>query len=337
MATSRGFCSGLGRTREKQAPGTARGPPSSESSTGSERSARLSKRSPPSHPPPPSGPPGPAGTAPARRLEASRRAAGRSRQRGRFAGARSVSGRYRASAAVSPVASAAPPRRESPRGAAGAGSAKVAGRKMSWLTRGGKSKEKEDVESPPSQEERGVLVQAMLEHGGDPWDRRVVGQEPSLKAAERHWLNYVSSYHPKGEKKCSALQWLLFHLARALQAAVEEKEQCIQNLQNSLQVARNEVLALRCDSSQLSEQAEQLGKLREELRAEAAENARLRRKVQCLGTLLSLGKGLDQRKVAALNRGTHDICLGAERPLWDEVTVYRRDLRNQRADKNLQA
>ncbi|XP_054044713.1 uncharacterized protein LOC128904423 isoform X2 [Rissa tridactyla] len=184
---------------------------------------------------------------------------------------------------------------------------------MSWLTRAGKSKEKEEAGSSPSQEERGVLVQAVLEHGGDPWDCKVVGQEPSLKAAERHWLNYVSVYHPKGEKKCSALQWLLFDLARALQAAVEEKEQCIQNLQNSLQVARNEILALRCDSSQLSQQAEQLPKLREELRAEAAENARLRRKVQCLGTLLSLGKGLDQRKVAALIQGC-GVC-GWWRPL----------------------
>ncbi|KAM6288245.1 membrane protein MLC1 isoform 4-T4 [Spheniscus humboldti] len=149
---------------------------------------------------------------------------------------------------------------------------------MSWLTRGGKSKEKEEPESSLSQEERGLLVQAMLEHGGDPWDYKVVGQDPTLKAAERHWLNYVSVYHPKGEKKCSALQWLLFDLARVLQAAVEEKEQRIQNLQNNLQVAHNEILALRCDSSLLSEQAEQLRKLREELRAEAADNARLRRK-----------------------------------------------------------
>ncbi|KAJ7397846.1 hypothetical protein BTVI_131400 [Pitangus sulphuratus] len=143
----------------------------------------------------------------------------------------------------------------------------------------------------------------MLEHGGDPWDCKVVGQDPTLEAAERHWLNYVSLYHPKGEKKCSALQWLLFNLARALQAAVEEKERSIQSLQDSLQRARDEVLALRCDSSRLSEQDEQL---REELRAEAAENARLRRKVQCLGTLLSLGKGLGRRKVAALSKGDWD-------------------------------
>lgn len=182
----------------------------------------------------------------------------------------------------------------------------LAGVKMSWLTRGGKSKEKEEPESSLSQEERGLLVQAMLEHGGDPWDYKVVGQDPTLKAAERHWLNYVSVYHPKGEKKCSALQWLLFDLARVLQAAVEEKEQRIQNLQNNLQVAHNEILALRCDSSLLSEQAEQLRKLREELRAEAADNARLRRKVQCLGTLLSLGKGLDRRKVAALSKADWD-------------------------------
>lgn len=188
---------------------------------------------------------------------------------------------------------------ESPRGAA---SLWRAGFKMSWLTRGGKSKEKEEPECSLGQEERGVLVQAMLEHGGDPWDCKAVGQDPSLKAAEKHWLNYVSVYHPKGEKKCSALQWLLFDLARALQAAVEEKEQCIQTLQNSLQVARNEIQALRCDSALLSEQAEQLRQLREELRAEGAENACLRRKVQCLGTLLSLGKGLDQRKVAALSK-----------------------------------
>ncbi|XP_042648292.1 uncharacterized protein LOC116965900 [Tyto alba] len=172
---------------------------------------------------------------------------------------------------------------------------------MSWLTRGGKSREKEDPESSPNREERGLLVQAMLEHGGDPWDSAVVGQDPTLKAAERHWQNYVSVYHPKGEKKCSALQWLLFGLARVLQAAVEQKEERIQNLQNDLQGARNEILALRCDSSLLSEQAEELRKLREELRAAAVENAQLRSKVQCLGTLLSLGKGLDRSVVAALN------------------------------------
>lgn len=182
----------------------------------------------------------------------------------------------------------------------------LAGVKMSWLTRGGKSKEKEEPESSSGREERGLLVQAMLEHGADPWDHKVVGQEPSLKAAERRWQNYVSAFHPKGEKKCSALQWLLFDLARALQAAVEEKEQRIGDLQNDLQVARKEVLALRCDSSRLSEQAEQLPKLKEELRAEAAENARLRRKVQCLATLLSLGKGLDGRKVAALSKADWD-------------------------------
>ncbi|XP_030334163.1 uncharacterized protein LOC115604845 [Strigops habroptila] len=177
---------------------------------------------------------------------------------------------------------------------------------MSWLSRGGKSKEKEDPESPPSREERGVLVQAMLEHGGDPWDYKVIGEDPTLKGAERQWLNYVSVYHPKGEKKCSALQWLLFDLARVLQAAVEEKEQRIQSLQNNLQVARNEVLALRCDSSLLSEQAEQLRQLRDELRDEAAENARLRRRVHCLGTLLTLGNGWDQRKVAGLSKADWD-------------------------------
>lgn len=182
----------------------------------------------------------------------------------------------------------------------------LAGVKMSWLTRGGKSKEKEEPESAVRQEERGALVQAMLEHGGDPWDYKVVEQDPTLKAAEKQWLNYVSVFHPKGEKKCSALQWLLFDLAQVLQAAVEEKERCIQSLQNSLQAARKEALALRCDSSLLRQQTEQLHKLREELRAEAAENARLRRKVQCLGTLLSLGKGLDQRKVAALSKADWD-------------------------------
>ncbi|CAN0008131.1 unnamed protein product [Bubo scandiacus] len=182
---------------------------------------------------------------------------------------------------------------------------------MSWLTRGGKSREKEEPESSPSREERGVLVQAMLEHGGDPWDCKVIGQEPTLRAAERHWQNYVSVCHPKGEKKCSALQWLLFDLARVLQAAVEEKERCIQNLQNNLQVARSEILALRCESSLLSEQAEELRKLREELRAEAVENAQLRSKVQCLGTLLSLGKGLDQRMVAALRKANW------EPEVWD--------------------
>lgn len=156
------------------------------------------------------------------------------------------------------------------------------------------------------QEERGLLVQAMLEHGGDPWDYKVVEQDPTLKAAERLWLNYVSVYHPKGEKKCSALQWLLFDLARVLQAAVEEKEQSIQNLRNSLQVARNEILALRCDSAVLSQQPEQLPRLREELRTEAGENAPLRRKVQCLGTLLSLGRGLDRRKVAAPSKADWD-------------------------------
>ncbi|KAM6291185.1 uncharacterized protein LJ264_004020 [Porphyrio hochstetteri] len=179
---------------------------------------------------------------------------------------------------------------------------------MSWLTRGGKSKEKEEAESPLSQEERGLLVQALLEHGGDPWDSKVLGQDPTLKAAERLWQNYVSAYHPKGEKKCSALQWLLFDLARALEVVVEEKEQCVQNLQSNLQVARNEILALRCDSSLLSEQAEQLRKLRDELSAEASKNAALRRKLRCLGTLLSLGKGgLEQRKVAALDEANWDL------------------------------
>lgn len=176
---------------------------------------------------------------------------------------------------------------------------------MSWLTRGGKSKEKEP-ESSSVPEERGLLAQAMLEHGGDPWDCKAVEEDPTLKAAERHWLNYVSISHPKGEKKCSALQWLLFHLARGLQAAVEEKDQRIQSLQSNLQVARSEVLALRCDSSLRSEQAEELRKLRDELRAAAAENARLKRKVQCLGTLMSLGKGLDQGKVAALSQADWD-------------------------------
>lgn len=201
------------------------------------------------------------------------------------------------------------------RGAAGVGqpvavaarrSPGPAGATMSWLTRGGKPKEKEEAESSLSQEERGLLVQAMLEHGGDPWDCKVVGQDPTLKAAERHWRNYLSAYRPKGEKKCSALQWLLFDLARVLQAAVEEKEQRIQSLQGSLQVARSEILALRCDRSLLSEQAEQLPQLREELRAGAAENARLRRKVQCLGALLSLGKGLGRRRAAALSQADWD-------------------------------
>ncbi|XP_064362495.1 uncharacterized protein LOC135327489 [Dromaius novaehollandiae] len=177
---------------------------------------------------------------------------------------------------------------------------------MSWLTRGGKSKEKEESESSLNQEERGLLVQAMLEHGGDPWDYKVIGQDPTLKAAERHWVNYISMYHPKGEKKCSALQWLLFDLASALQMAIEEKDQCIKNLQNNLQVAHNEILALRCDNSLLNEQAEQLRELKEKLRAENADNARLRKKVQCLGTLLALGKGLDHRKVAALSKTDWD-------------------------------
>ncbi|XP_066846633.1 uncharacterized protein [Anser cygnoides] len=172
---------------------------------------------------------------------------------------------------------------------------------MSWLSRGTKSKEKPESESSLTQEERGLLVQAMLEHGGDPWDYKVVGQDPTLKAAERHWVNYIAAYHPKGEKKCSALQWLLFDLASILQATVEEKEQCIKTLQNNLQVAHNEILELRCDNALLSEQAEQVRKMKEELRAENADNARLRKKVQCLGKLLSLGKGLDQRKVAALS------------------------------------
>lgn len=182
---------------------------------------------------------------------------------------------------------------------------------MSWLTRAGKSKEKEEPECSVGREERGLLVQVMLEHGGDPWDYKAVGQDPTLKAAERHWVNYVSTYHPKGDKKCSALQWLLFDLASVLQAAVEEKEQCAKNLQNSLQVAHNEILALRCDNALLGEQ---LRRAREELRAESAENARLRRKVQCLSRLL--GKGLDQRKVAALSEGDGEPGL-RDGDVWD--------------------
>ncbi|XP_056196846.1 uncharacterized protein LOC130150195 [Falco biarmicus] len=168
---------------------------------------------------------------------------------------------------------------------------------MSWLTRGGK--EKEEAEGSLSPEEGGLLVEAMLEHGGDPWDYKEVGQEPTLKAAERLWLNYVAASHPKGEKKCAALQWLLFDLARVLQAAVEEKERCIQGLRGDLRAARGDALAL-------SRQAEQLRQLREALGAEAAENARLRRKVQCLGTLLSLGKGVDHGKAVALSKADGD-------------------------------
>ncbi|XP_075284943.1 uncharacterized protein LOC142362234 [Opisthocomus hoazin] len=162
---------------------------------------------------------------------------------------------------------------------------------MSWLTRGGKSKEREEAGSALGPEDRGPLVQAMLEHGGDPWDRAAVGRDPTLEAAERQWLSYVSACRPKGEKKCSALQWLLFGVARALQAAAEEKERRIRRLQGELQVARDEVLALRCEGSLLGRQAGQLRRLRAELRAEAAENARLRGKVQRLGALLALGKG----------------------------------------------
>lgn len=190
---------------------------------------------------------------------------------------------------------------------------------MSWLTRATKSKEKPESESSQAPEERGLLVQAMLEHGRDPWDPKVVSQDPTLQAAERHWLSYVAMNHPKGEKKCSALQWLLFDLASVLQATVEEKEQCIKSLQNNLQLAQNEVLALRCDKALLSEQAEQVRKIKEELRAESADNARLRKKVQCLGKLLSLGKGLDQRKAAALSETNGNL------ETWDGENVENQE------------
>lgn len=73
------------------------------------------------------------------------------------------------------------------------------------------------MESSPNQEEKGLLVLAMLDHGGAPWDHKVVGQDPTLKVAEILWINYISMYHPKGEKKCWALQWLAFDLASVLQ------------------------------------------------------------------------------------------------------------------------
>lgn len=73
------------------------------------------------------------------------------------------------------------------------------------------------MESSLNQEERGLLVLAMLDHARDPWDYKVVVQDPTLKAAERLWINYVSMEHPTGEKKCWALQWLAFDLASVLQ------------------------------------------------------------------------------------------------------------------------
>eukprot|EP00075_Anas_platyrhynchos_P024874 XP_027314127.1 uncharacterized protein LOC106017522 isoform X2 [Anas platyrhynchos] len=44
---------------------------------------------------------------------------------------------------------------------------------MSWLTRVTKSKEKPESESSQALEERGLLEQAMLEHGRDPWDPKM--------------------------------------------------------------------------------------------------------------------------------------------------------------------